>query len=206
MGRALPADGETNGLDRRRAAALPVGHGDVLRSLGFALVDDFVRGFFEGFMIAQDPNNLLIQARKARFADPSQGGDMAAALARITAKAFVYAFTGDVMFPPEDCRLDAARIPVRDFASSRPRQDTSPRSGCFPRTSARSTTPFAKYLRADQRDRPPEGIHAAHSRPLRVPHRAAPHRPTQRAPHWELGRRWSSGRAMVDRPDAGICC
>ena len=115
MGRALPADGETNGLDRRRAAALPVGHGDVLRSLGFALVDDFVRGFFEGFMIAQDPNNLLIQARKARFADPSQGGDMAAALARITAKAFVYAFTGDVMFPPEDCRLDAARIPGARF-------------------------------------------------------------------------------------------
>jgi homoserine O-acetyltransferase len=63
-------------------------HGNVLRSLGFASVDDFVRGFFEGFMIGQDPNNLLI---------------------------FVYAFTGEVMFPPEDCRLDAARTPGARF-------------------------------------------------------------------------------------------
>ena len=62
-------------------------------------------------MISQDPNNLLTQARKARFADPSRGGDMAAALARITAKSFVYAFTGDVMFPPQDCKLDAEQIP-----------------------------------------------------------------------------------------------
>jgi homoserine O-acetyltransferase len=81
-----------------------------LRSLGFAAVDDFVRGFFEGFMLGQDPNNLIIQARKARAADPSGGGDLAAALGRITAKTFVFAFTGDRMFPPEDCREDAARI------------------------------------------------------------------------------------------------
>ena len=45
-----------------------------------------MRGFFEGFMIGQDPNNLLIQARKALTADPAQGGDMAEALGRITAK------------------------------------------------------------------------------------------------------------------------
>lgn len=86
-------------------------HGDVLASLGFASVDDFVRGFFEGFMVPQDPNNLILQARKARAADPAQGGDMAAALARITAKALVVAFTGDVMFPPQDCTQDADRIP-----------------------------------------------------------------------------------------------
>ncbi len=90
-------------------------HGDVLRSLGFASVNDFVRGFFEGFMLGQDPNNLLIQARKARFADPSRGGDMAAALGSIKARAFIYAFTGDVMFPPGDCRLDAERIPGSHF-------------------------------------------------------------------------------------------
>jgi homoserine O-acetyltransferase/O-succinyltransferase len=86
-------------------------HGDVLQRLGFATVDDFVRGFFEGFMVPQDPNNLLIQARKARAADPAQGGDMAAALGRITAKTLIVAFTGDVMFPPQDSRLDAERIP-----------------------------------------------------------------------------------------------
>jgi homoserine O-acetyltransferase/O-succinyltransferase len=86
-------------------------HGDVLQRLGFGSVQDFVRGFFEGFMIGQDPNNLLVQARKALLADPSGGGDMAEALGRITAKSYVAAFTGDVMFPPQDCTVDAERIP-----------------------------------------------------------------------------------------------
>jgi homoserine O-acetyltransferase len=36
---------------------------------------------------------------------------LAEALRRITARAFVVAFTGDTMFPPEDCKLDAERIP-----------------------------------------------------------------------------------------------
>jgi homoserine O-acetyltransferase len=84
---------------------------ETLRSLGFGSVDDLVRAFFEGFMLSGDPNNLLCQSRKACRADPSGGGDMAAALRRITAKTFVFAFTGDRMFPPEDCRFDAERIP-----------------------------------------------------------------------------------------------
>lgn len=90
-------------------------HGEVLQSLGFASVQDFVRGFFEGFMLPQDPNNLLIQARKALTADPSGGGDMAEALGRITAKTLIFGFTGDVMFPPGDCRFDAERIPGAQF-------------------------------------------------------------------------------------------
>ena len=49
---------------------------------------------------------------------------MAAALARIAAKAFVYAFAGDVMFPPQDCKLDAERIPGARF-----RELTTTRSG-----------------------------------------------------------------------------
>jgi homoserine O-acetyltransferase len=44
---------------------------DVLGALGFASVDDYVRGFFEGFMLSVDPNNLIVQARKARAADPA---------------------------------------------------------------------------------------------------------------------------------------
>jgi homoserine O-acetyltransferase len=85
--------------------------GDLLQRLGFGSAQDFVRGFFEGFMIGQDPNNLLIQARKALMADPSGGGDIAQALGRITAKTFIGAFTGDVMFPPEDNQRDAEHIP-----------------------------------------------------------------------------------------------
>ncbi|MFO1112872.1 MAG: alpha/beta fold hydrolase [Rhodospirillales bacterium] len=86
-------------------------HGDLMQRLGFGSVQDFVRGFFEGFMVGQDPNNLLIQARKALTADPAQGGSLPEALGRITAKTTIVAFTGDVMFPPQDNELDARNIP-----------------------------------------------------------------------------------------------
>ncbi len=86
-------------------------HGDIMQRLGFGSVQDFVRGFFEGFMIGQDPNNLLIQARKALTADPAQGGDLTQALGRITARTTIAAFTGDVMFPPQDNEIDARNIP-----------------------------------------------------------------------------------------------
>jgi len=86
-------------------------HGDLMQRLGFGSVQDFVRGFFEGFMVGQDPNNLLIQARKALTADPAQGGSLPEALGRITARTTIVAFTGDVMFPPQDNELDARSIP-----------------------------------------------------------------------------------------------
>jgi homoserine O-acetyltransferase len=91
-----------------------------LDKLGFCSVNDFVRGFFEGFMVPQDPNNLVIQARKARTADPARGGDLQAALGRITAKALIVAFAGDMMFPPMDSQLHASWI-----AGARYREVTS---------------------------------------------------------------------------------
>lgn len=95
----------------------PVGYlrPEILGALGFASVDDFVRGFFEGFMIGQDPNNLLCQARKARAANPAQGGDLAQALGRITAKTLIVAFTGDVMFGPQDSAEHAKCIPGAQY-------------------------------------------------------------------------------------------
>lgn len=88
---------------------------ELWRSAGFASVDDFLSGVFEGFSRPQDPGNLVSVARKARAADPSVGGDLAVALSRITAKTFVFAFTGDPMFPPEECKVDADRIPRAKF-------------------------------------------------------------------------------------------
>jgi len=90
-------------------------HGDIMQRLGFGSVQDFVRGFFEGFMVGQDPNNLLIQARKALTADPAQGGSLTEALGRITAKTTIVAFTGDVMFPPQDNEVDARSIPGAQY-------------------------------------------------------------------------------------------
>lgn len=85
------------------------------RDIGFSSVDDFISRFWEAFWLAQDPNNVITQARKARSADPSVNGDMASALNRITAKTFVVAMTGDPMFPPEECKFDAERIPNAQF-------------------------------------------------------------------------------------------
>ena len=64
-----------------------------------------------------DPNNLLCQAAKWRSSDVSgsAGGDMDAALGRITAATTLVAFTGDLFFPPEDIKADADRIPGAKF-------------------------------------------------------------------------------------------
>ena len=88
---------------------------EVWRSLGFTSPDDFVIRFWEAFWLAQDPNCVITQARKARAADPSNGGDMTEALGRITAKTAVVAFPGDPMFPPDECEFDAQRIPNAQF-------------------------------------------------------------------------------------------
>jgi homoserine O-acetyltransferase len=83
---------------------------DAWKTLGFASVSEFVTGFWERFWLPKDPNDLVAQARKARAADPAQGGNMEAALQRITAKVVIAAFTGDAMFPPEDGRIDAESV------------------------------------------------------------------------------------------------
>ena len=85
------------------------------RGLGFSSVEDFVSRFWEGFWIGQDPNDLVACARKAIAADPSGGGDVSAALASIQATMAIVAFTGDPMFPPEECIRDAERVPNATF-------------------------------------------------------------------------------------------
>ena len=85
---------------------------EVWRRLGFAAAEEFTVGFTRGHFQPMDPNNLLRQAAKWRAADVSlcAGGDMEAALARITAAFFVFPFGGDLLFPVEDHRRDAAMI------------------------------------------------------------------------------------------------
>jgi homoserine O-acetyltransferase len=93
---------------------------EVWRSIGFSSRNDFIARFWEAFMLPQDPNNLVNQSRKTRSADPSSNGDLTKALSQIKAKMFVVAFAGDMMFPPEECKRDAERIPnaqYREIAS-----------------------------------------------------------------------------------------
>jgi homoserine O-acetyltransferase len=85
---------------------------EVWRQIGFGSVDEFALGFMRGHFQPMDPNNLLCQAAKWREADVSRhfGGDMAAALGRITARCFVFPFGGDLFFPAEDHDPDVAMI------------------------------------------------------------------------------------------------
>lgn len=85
---------------------------EVWRGLGFASVEEFTLGFMRGHFQPMDPNNLLRQAAKWRDADVSlhTGGDLKAALGRITARCYVFPFGGDLFFPVEDHELDVAQI------------------------------------------------------------------------------------------------
>ncbi|MGE3270451.1 MAG: alpha/beta fold hydrolase [Chloroflexota bacterium] len=88
---------------------------ELWRNLGFSSLEDFISRFWEAFWLPQDPNDLIVQARKARAADPAHGGDLSEALATVTAKTAVIAFTGDPMFPPEEGKVDASQIKGASF-------------------------------------------------------------------------------------------
>jgi homoserine O-acetyltransferase/O-succinyltransferase len=72
----------------------------------FASLEDFLVGFWEGFFLAKDANNLLTMAWTWQNGDigqtPGFDGDHLRALASIKAKAFVMPAQKDLYFPPED--------------------------------------------------------------------------------------------------------
>jgi homoserine O-acetyltransferase len=83
------------------------------RTLGFASVDDFQVGFVDAYFQPMDPNDLLCMAWKWQRGDVSRhaGGDLAAALDRITAKTFVMPIDEDMFFPVRDCAAEQKLVP-----------------------------------------------------------------------------------------------
>jgi homoserine O-acetyltransferase len=83
------------------------------KALGFETIDAFIDGFMNGYFGPMDPNDLLCLAWKWQRADVSRhtGGDLAAAMKRITAKTFVLPILTDMFFPPADCAREADLIP-----------------------------------------------------------------------------------------------
>lgn len=74
---------------------------------------DFQEGFLRATFAAMDPNALLTMGWKWQRGDVARntGGDLAAALGRITAKTFVLAIDEDMFFPPRDCQAEQELIP-----------------------------------------------------------------------------------------------
>lgn len=76
------------------------------RELGYASLEDFLVGFWEGLFLVRDPNNLLAMLWTWQNGDisanPTFGGDFEKALGAITARAIVMPGSTDLYFPPED--------------------------------------------------------------------------------------------------------
>ncbi len=75
--------------------------------------EEFQEGFTQMIFTQMDPNALLAMAWKWQRGDVARntGGDLAAALGRITAKTFVMPIEQDMFFPPHDCEAEQALIP-----------------------------------------------------------------------------------------------
>jgi len=92
-------------LGATHEAFLP--HG--IAQAGVADHDAFIREVFEADYGSQDANNLLCQIERWHGADVADGGDLAAALARVACPTDVIALAGDRLFPPEEV-VDQARL------------------------------------------------------------------------------------------------
>ena len=86
---------------------------EVWRALEFETKEAFLEGFLEPYFTAMDPNDLLTLAWKWQRGDVARhtGGDLAAALKRITAKTFVMPIDEDMFFPIRDCRAEQELVP-----------------------------------------------------------------------------------------------
>ncbi|KAJ3261210.1 hypothetical protein HK103_006519 [Boothiomyces macroporosus] len=83
--------------------------------MGYASLEDFLVGFWEGYFLTKDPNNLLCQLWTWQHGDISQlpqyGGNFEKALAGIKAKAMVMPGSMDLYFPPEDNEYEVKHMP-----------------------------------------------------------------------------------------------
>lgn len=81
--------------------------------IGMSSLDDFINGVMKAYFEPMDPNVLLAQMHKWQRADVSRhtGGDLAKALARISARMMIMPISHDQFFPPHECEDDCALVP-----------------------------------------------------------------------------------------------
>jgi homoserine O-acetyltransferase len=89
------------------------------KKMGYASLEDFLVGFWEGFFLQRDANNLLAMIWTWQNADISNNslysGDLKKALSSIKAKAFVLAPEIDLYFPKEDNEWEVAQMPNAEY-------------------------------------------------------------------------------------------
>lgn len=84
------------------------------RNLGYASLEDFLIGFWEGYFLQKDPNNLLCMLDTWQNGDISNNeiykGDFQKALGSIKAKAVVMPGLTDLYFPKEDSEFEVENL------------------------------------------------------------------------------------------------
>jgi homoserine O-acetyltransferase len=86
-----------------------------MKQMGYASLEDFLVGFWEGLFYTRDANNLLCMLWTWQNGDISNnemyGGDLPKALGAIKAKAILMPASTDLYFPPEDNEIEAGHMP-----------------------------------------------------------------------------------------------
>jgi homoserine O-acetyltransferase/O-succinyltransferase len=82
------------------------------QELGYSTLEDFLTRYWEGMYLTRDANNLLAMISTWQACDVSAafGGDIAAALDAITARAVIMPGQTDLYFPPEDSAAEVAQL------------------------------------------------------------------------------------------------
>lgn len=85
----------------------------VVEGLGWDDFEEFQQNFTRLLFGMMDPNALLSMGWKWQRGDVARhtGGDLGAALGRVTAKVFVMPIDEDMFFPPRDCRAEQELTP-----------------------------------------------------------------------------------------------
>jgi len=87
--------------------------------LGFASLEDFLIGFWEGIFLPRDANNLLAMLWTWQHGDISANelyrGDFEKALGAIKARAIVMPGQTDLYFPPEDSQYEVKHMPNAEY-------------------------------------------------------------------------------------------
>jgi homoserine O-acetyltransferase/O-succinyltransferase len=92
---------------------------ELYTQLGYSSLEDFLVGFWEGFFLKKDANNLLTMLWTWQHGDlgatPGFDGDLERALAAIRARAIVMPAEKDLYFPPEDNAYEVRHMPNAEF-------------------------------------------------------------------------------------------
>lgn len=85
------------------------------REMGFETLDEWLEDYWDALFAQRDADDLTSMIHTWIGNDVSGGGDLAAALGKVTAKTIVMATSTDLYFTPADCAEDAAMIPGAEY-------------------------------------------------------------------------------------------